>query len=309
MGKYILKRIGAAILTILVAAVITFFVMNMVPGDPFMSEKAPSAAVIETLRAKYGLDQPLIIQFKNYMLNILQGDFGVSYVLQKNRPIKDIIFESFPISAKLGAWAILLAIITGIPLGCVAALKRNKIADNVIRVFSTLGISMPSFVVATSAMIIFSVKLRWLPTSGLNGFSNYILPVFTLSLYPMCYIARLMRSSMLEAFSQDYVRTARAKGMTNFVITFKHALRNSLIPVITYLGPLVGYVLTGSFVVEQVFNIPGLGRYFVKAISARDYLMIMGTTIFLAAFIIIMNLVCDLLYKVVDPRIKLGEEN
>jgi oligopeptide transport system permease protein len=157
-------------------------------------------------------------------------------------------------------------------------------------------------------MILLAVQLKWVPTSGLSGFSSYILPVFTLSFYPMCYIARLMRTSMLEALSQDYVRTARAKGMGNFVITFKHALRNSLIPVITYLGPLVGYVMTGSFVVEQVFNIPGLGRYFVKAISNRDYMVIMGTTIFLAAFIIIMNLVCDLLYKLVDPRIKLGEE-
>lgn len=309
MGKYILKRIGAAILTIIVAAVITFIAMNLVPGDPFMSEKAPSPKVVEALREKYGLDKPLIIQFKNYMINLVQGDFGVSYKLQKNRPISDIIAESFPVSAKIGAYGIIVAIIFGIPLGCIAALKRNKTADNIIRVFSTLGISMPGFVVATTTMILFAVKLKWLPTSGLSNFNSYILPVFTLSLYPMCYIARLMRSSMLEAFSQDYVRTARAKGMTYFVITFKHALRNSLIPVITYLGPLISYVITGNFVVEQVFNIPGLGRYFVKAISARDYMMIMGTTIFLAAFIIFMNLVCDLLYKVVDPRIKLSEEN
>lgn len=308
MVKYILKRIGAALLTIFIAAVITFFIMNLVPGDPFMSEKAPSEAVRQALFEKYGLDKPLIVQFKDYMLNLLQGDFGVSFKLQKNRAIVDIIGESFPVSAKIGAWAILVAIIFGIPLGCIAAFKRNKAADNIIRVWSTLGISLPGFVVATTAMILFAVKLKWLPTSGLGNVQSYILPVFTLSLYPMCYIARLMRSSMLEAFSQDYVRTARAKGMNNFSITFKHALRNSLIPVITYLGPLIGYVMTGSFVVEQVFNIPGLGRYFVKAISARDYMVIMGTTIFLATFIILMNLVCDLLYKLVDPRIKLGEE-
>jgi len=308
MGKYIAKRIGAAIFTILVAATITFFIMNLVPGDPFMSEKAPSAAVLDALNKKYGLDQPLIVQYKNYIVNLLHGDFGVSYKLQKNREIIDIITESFPISAKLGAWAILSAIICGIPLGCVAAFKRNKWQDNVIRVLATMGISIPGFVVATTTMILFTVKLKWLPTSGLNGISSYILPVFTLSFYPMCYIARLMRSSMLEALGQDYVRTAKAKGMSNFIITFKHALRNSMIPVITYLGPLVASVLTGGFVVEQVFNIPGLGRYFVKAINARDYMVIMGTTIFLAAFIILMNLVCDLLYKVVDPRIKLGEE-
>ncbi|HHU73309.1 MAG TPA: ABC transporter permease [Clostridiales bacterium] len=309
MVKYILKRIGAALFTIFIASAITFIIMNLVPGDPFMSEKAPSEAVLKSLYAKYGLDKPLIIQFKNYMLNLLRGEFGVSYALQRNRAIKDIILESFPISAKLGAMAIAVAVITGIPLGCIAALKRNKLADNVIRILSTLGISMPGFVVATTAMIIFSVKLKVLPTYGLKSASSYVLPVLTLSFYPMCYIARLMRSSMLEAFSQDYIRTARAKGMSNFIITFKHALRNSLIPVITYLGPLVGYVMTGSFVVEQVFNIPGLGRYFVKAINARDYMVIMGTTIFLATFIIIMNLVCDLLYKLVDPRIKLGEEN
>ena len=309
MGKYILKRIGAALITIVVAATITFFVMNLVPGDPFMTEKAPSAGVLEALKAKYGLDKPLLVQFKNYIFNLIQGDFGVSYVLQKNRPIKDIIFESFPVSAKLGGFAILTAIFVGIPLGCIAAFKRNKLADNLIRIFSTVGISIPSFVIATTLMIVFSVKLKWLPTSGLKETSSYILPVITLALYPTCYIARLMRSSMLEALSQDYIRTAKAKGLSNFIITFKHALRNSLIPVITYLGPLVGYVLTGSFVVEQIFNIPGLGRFFVKAISSRDYLMIMGTTIFLATIIILMSLVCDLLYKVVDPRIKLGDEN
>lgn len=308
MGKYIVKRIGAAIFTIFVAAILTFFIMNMVPGDPFMSEKAPSQAVLDQLYAKYGLDQPLIVQFKNYMVNLFQGDLGVSYVLQRNRPIADLIKESFPISARLGAYSILLAVIAGIPLGCVAAFKRNKWQDNVIRVVSTMGISIPGFVIATTMMILFSVKLKWLPTSGLKSFANYIMPVFTLAFYPMCYITRLMRSSMLEAFSQDYIRTAKAKGMSNFIITFKHALRNSLIPVITYLGPLIAGVLTGSFVVEQVFNIPGLGRYFVKSISSRDYMVIMGLTIFLAAFIIIMNLVSDLIYKVVDPRIKLDKE-
>ncbi len=308
MGKYIMKRIGAALFTIFVAATITFFVMNLVPGDPFMSEKAPSEQVLNALKAKYGLDQPMIIQYKNYIVNLLQGDFGVSYKLQKNREIVDIIKESFPISAKLGVFAILFAISCGIPLGCVAAFRRNKWQDNIIRILSTLGISIPGFVVATTTMIVFAVKLKWLPTSGLSNASNYILPVFTLGFYPMCYIARLMRSSMLEALGQDYVRTAKAKGINNFMITFKHALRNSLIPVITYLGPLIASVLTGGFVVEQVFNIPGLGRFFVKAINSRDYMVIMGTTIFLATFIILMNLVCDLLYKLVDPRIKLGEE-
>lgn len=308
MGKYILKRVTAAVFTIFVAATITFFIMNLVPGDPFMSEKAPSQTVLKALNEKYGLDKPLIIQYKNYIVNLLKGDFGVSFKLQKNREIVDIIKESFPISAKLGVFAILFAIVVGVPLGSIAAFNRNKWQDNIIRVIATLGISIPGFVVATVTMILFTVNLKILPTSGLNTPAGYILPVFTLGFYPMCYIARLMRSSMLEALSQDYIRTAKAKGMNNFIIIFKHALRNSLIPVITYLGPLVASVLTGGFVVEQVFNIPGLGRYFVKAINARDYMVIMGTTIFLATFIIGMNLVCDLLYKVVDPRIKLGEE-
>lgn len=308
MGKYILKRIVAALFTIFIAATITFFIMNFVPGNPFLGEKPPSESVMQALMEKYGLDKPLFVQYKNYLVNLLKGDFGISYKLQKNRPIIDIIKESFPISAKLGVWAIVLAILGGIPLGCIAAFKRNKLGDNIIRVFSTMGISIPGFVIATTTMILFAVKLKLLPTSGLNSPKGYILPIFTLSLYPMCYIARLMRSSMLEAFSQDYIRTAKAKGIGNFAITFKHALRNSLIPVITYLGPLVANVLTGAFVVEQVFNIPGLGRYFVKAINARDYMVIMGTTIFLASFVILMNLLCDILYKVVDPRIKLGEE-
>jgi len=308
MGKYILKRIGAAIFTIFVAATLTFVIMNLVPGDPFMSEKAPSEAVLNALKEKYGLDDPLVVQYKNYMVNLLQGDFGVSLKLQKNREIVDIIKESFPVSATLGALAISFAIIVGIPLGCIAAFNRNKWQDNIIRVIATMGISIPGFVVATATMIIFTVNFKILPTSGLNSPAGYILPVFTLGFYPMCYITRLMRSSMLEALSQDYIRTAKAKGMSDFILTFKHALRNSLIPVITYLGPLVASVLTGGFVVEQVFNIPGLGRYFVKAINARDYMVIMGMTIFLASFIIIMNLACDLLYKVVDPRIKLGEE-
>ena len=180
MGKYIMKRIGAALFTIFIAATITFFVMNLVPGDPFMSEKAPSEQVLKALKEKYGLDQPLIIQYKNYIVNLLQGDFGVSYKLQKNREIVDIIKESFPISAKLGLIAIIFAISVGIPLGCVAAFRRNKWQDNIIRILSTLGISIPSFVVATTTMILFAVKLKWLPTSGLSDAKNYILPVFTL---------------------------------------------------------------------------------------------------------------------------------
>ena len=305
-AKYIFKRILMAIFTIFIAASITFFLMKLVPGSPFASEKTNEIAQ-QALNEKYGLDKPVLVQYKIYLQQLLEGDLGVSYKLQKNVPVTKIIKESFPISAKIGVMSITFALLIGIPLGCVSALKRGKWEDSVIRVVSTLGIAVPSFVIATASMLIFAIELKLLPTYGLSKPSSYILPVFTLGFYPMCYITRLMRSSMLDSLGQDYIRTARAKGMSEFVVTFKHALKNSLIPIITYLGPLVAFTLTGGFVVEKVFNIPGLGRYFIKAIDARDYNLIMGMTVFLAAFIIIMNLVCDILYKLVDPRIKLDE--
>lgn len=305
-AKFVFKRILMAIFTIFVAATITFFLMKLVPGSPFASEKANEIAQ-QALNEKYGLDKPVFEQYKIYLQQLLHGDFGVSYKLQRNVPVMTIIKQSFPISAKIGAMSIIFAILFGIPLGCLSALKREKWQDSVIRVISTLGIAVPSFVIATASMLLFAIQLKILPTYGLSGPSSYILPVFTLGFYPMCYITRLMRSSMLDALGQDYIRTARAKGMSEFVVTFKHALKNSLIPVITYLGPLVAFTLVGGFVVEKVFNIPGLGRYFIKAIDARDYNIIMGTTVFLATFVILMNLLCDVLYKLVDPRIKLDD--
>ena len=305
MLKYLVKRIGTAVITLFVAATITFFVMNLVPGDPFMSEKAPTAAAKAAMEAKYGLDKPLVVQYANYLKNLLHGDFGVSYVQAKNKPIMDIIKQAFPISAKIGAIAVVVATVIGIPLGCLSALRREKWQDNVIRVLSTVGIAVPGFVVATSFMILFAVKLKLVPASGLSSAAAYALPVVTLALSPCSYIARLMRSSMLDVIGQDYIRTARAKGMSEFITTFKHALRNSLIPVITYMGPMIANVLTGGFVVEKIFNIPGLGRYFVKSIESRDYTIIMGVTIFYAAILILMTLVCDIIYKLVDPRIKL----
>ncbi len=305
-AKYILKRILMAIFTIFVAATITFFLMKLVPGSPFASEKSNEIAQ-QALNQKYGLDKSIWEQYRIYLDQLLHGDLGVSYKLQKNVPVVTIIKQSFPISAKIGGMAIIFAILFGIPLGCISALKRGKWQDSVIRIVSTLGIAVPSFVIATGSMLLFAIKLKLLPTYGLSTPSSYILPVFTLGFYPMCYIARLMRSSMLDTLGQDYIRTARAKGMSQMVVTFKHALRNSLIPIITYLGPLVAFTLVGGFVVEKVFNIPGLGRYFIKAIDARDYNLIMGTTVFLATFVIFMNLVCDVLYKLVDPRIKLED--
>jgi oligopeptide transport system permease protein len=222
--------------------------------------------------------------------------------------ISDIITEKFPVSARLGLVAIIIAISFGIPLGAIAALNRGKWLDNLLMFIATVGIAVPGFVVATALMIIFGVKLHILPTFGLSSPLHFILPSITLAFYPMSYMARLMRSSMLEVLSLDYIRTARAKGVSQFKMIFKHALRNSLIPVITYLGPLLAYILTGSFVVEKIFTIPGLGGEFINSITNRDYPLIMGTTIFLAAILIFMNFFVDLIYKVVDPRVTLDKE-
>ena len=310
MGKYFAKRFGMALLTILLVACLTFLLMNAVPGSPWLSEKSPSEATIAALNAKYGMDKPVYVQLYMYLKNILHGDFGVSLKMQKNREVLSIIKEMFPVSAKVGAIALAWAVLVGVPLGCLAAFKRGKLTDSILRVICTLGISMPSFVVASILLVVFAGGLstfKLFPTifDAAQGWRAYMLPCFALGFYPMCYTARQTRSAMLDSLHQEYIKTARAKGLKNNRIIFKHALRNALIPVITYLGPQVAFTLCGGFVVESVFSIPGLGRYFVQSIQNRDYPVIMGTTIFLASFIILMNLVVDLLYKVADPRINL----
>jgi oligopeptide transport system permease protein len=309
MTKYVIKRVLIAFFTVLLIACITFFIMNLVPGGPFLSEKAPSKEVLAALEAKYGLDKPLVVQLKNYLTELFKGDFGVSFKMQKNRPVLTIIEEMFPTSAKLGVFAILGAVLLGIPMGALAAYNRGKPVDSILRVIMTLGISVPEFVVATVLLVVFGVVLAILPVSGLKSWENYLMPCFALAFYPMCYIGRMTRSSLLDVINTDYIRTARAKGLKTGKIIFKHALRNSVIPVITYLGPLTAYILTGGFVVETVFTIPGLGKYFVQSIQNRDYPIIMATTIFLAALVIFMNLIVDILYKVVDPRIDLSRRN
>ena len=304
MAKYVCKRVGYAILTIFLISVITFTLMNLIPGGPFLSEKAVTPATQAALEAKYGLDVPKPQQYLNYMNGLLHGDFGES-LKQKGRTANDIIFSTFPVSARLGGISILVALVAGVGLGSVAAMCRGKWGDQLIMVVSTLGIAVPSFVVATTLMKIFGVELKWLPTMGLSTPLHYILPVFTLAFYPMAYLTRLMRSSMLDALNQDYIRTARAKGVNKFKMLFKHALRNAILPIITYAGPLLAFTLSGSFVVEKIFNIPGLGREFINCITGRDYPMVMSTTIFLATFLVLMNVIVDILYKIVDPRIKL----
>lgn len=304
MAQYLVKRVLLAIVTIWLVATLTFSLMHLVPGGPFLAEKAPSAATLQALEEKYGLDKPVIVQYKNYMVKLIQGDMGES-IKQRGRTVSDLIFTGFKVSARVGGLAILVAVTIGIPLGCIAAMNRGKWLDNVIVLISTCGIAVPGFVVGTVLMIIFSVKLDLLPTYGIATWKHYIMPVMSLAFYPTAYISRLMRSSMLEVLGQDYMRTARSKGLPQWKMLFKHALRNAVLPVITYLGPLLAYTLTGSFVVEKIFTIPGLGDAFIKSITGRDYTMIMGTTIFLASLVIIMNLVVDIAYKIIDPRIKL----
>ena len=304
MAKYIVKRVFLAIFTLWIVATITFSLMFMVPGGPFLAEKSPSPATLEALNKRYGLDQPKIVQYKNYMVNLLHGQMGES-IKQRGKTVQDIISTGFKVSARIGGISILLAVAIGIPLGCIAALNRGKWLDSLIIVISTCGIAVPSFVVSTVLMVIFSIKLDLLPTYGLTTWKHYIMPVAALSFYPTSYISRLMRSSMLEVLGQDYMRTARAKGLSQGKSLFKHALRNAVLPVVTYLGPLVAYTLTGSLVVERIFTIPGIGEAFITSITGRDYTMIMGTTIFLAGLVIFMNLVVDIAYKIIDPRIQL----
>ena len=304
MPKYILKRAIMSLITAFLVATLTFFVMNMVPGGPFLSEKAVTPQAQAAMEAKYGLDKPLFQQYTTYMTGILKGDFGLS-IKKRGRTVSQIIGTKFPVSAKVGGLALILAVCTGIPLGAVAAFNRGKFIDNLLVVLSTAGIAIPSFLSSTILIYIFTTKLKWLPSLGLKDAQSYIMPVVALALYPTFYMARLMRSSMLDVMGQDYMRTAKAKGVTTFKAIFKHALRNAILPVITYLGPLLAALMTGSFIIEKIFNIPGLGSEFVSSITSRDDPMSMGTTICLAVFIIIMNLFVDIAYAIVDPRIKL----
>ena len=302
LTKYVVKRILLAIVTILIVCGITFFAMNAIPGGPFDGEKAVSPEVKAALEKRYNLDKPIPEQFVIYMNNLLHGDFGIS--TKTGRDIKTLIFESFRVSAKLGGMAILVALALGLVFGSLAALTRNKLPDRLIIFFSTLFTSLPSFVFATLLLLVFCVQLKWIPVWDANH-QNYILPVIALAAYPMAYITRLTKTSMLDVMGQDYVRTARAKGVARWKVIFKHTLRNALIPVITNVGPMTASILTGSLVVEKIFTIGGLGAKFVDGITNRDYPMIMGTTIFLAVLMVTMNLVTDIVYKLVDPRIKL----
>jgi len=302
MKKYILNRLISMIIVLFIVATLTFFLAKAIPGGPFTKEKKVPDAVLKNLEKKYNLDAPLWKQYTDYMLDLLKGDLGPSFRYDA-LTVNDIIKKGFPVSALLGFISILLAIIIGIPAGVISSLKQNSWRDNIVMFFSILGISIPNFILATLLMYIFGLKLGILPIAGWGNFSNLILPSITLAAYPTAFIARMTRSSMLEVLSQDYIKTARSKGLSEYVVIFKHGLKNAILPVVTYLGPLIAAVFTGSFVVERLFFIPGLGRYYVTSIYDRDYTVILGTTIFYAAFLVFANFIVDIVYALLDPRI------
>lgn len=306
MLRYIVVRIVYSLMTLFVVISVTFFLMHAIPGGIYTSEKRLPPAIVENIKAKYGLNLPLGQQYLIQLKNVATLDFGLS-MKNKGRRVNDIISEQFPRSARLGLFSISLCLLVGIPLGIISALKVDKWQDRLSMVIATLGVSVPGFVVAILLQYFFGVKLGWFPTIGDRTILHLVLPGIALSFFPLSFIARLVRSSMVEVLEQDYIRTARAKGLYEEHVIYKHALKNSIMPVVTYLGPLVAGVLTGSFVIESVFNIPGLGRYFVTSISNRDYTVILGVTVFYSLFLIIMNLVVDIIYVIIDPRIKLNK--
>ena len=304
---YIIKRIFNAFIVLWIVITITFFLMHAIPGGPFTAEKSLPPYVLHSIEERYKLNDPLYTQYGDYLCNLVQGDLGPSFKYP-GRSVNDIIKDGFPVSFKLGIEAILIAIIIGIPAGILAGVKKDKWQDRAVNFFTTLGVAVPSFVVAALLIYVLSTKLHLLPAAMWNGWRYEIMPALALSGMPMSFIARLTRSSMLDILSQDYIKTARAKGLSWSKVLIKHALPNSLIPVVTYLGPMTASILTGSFVIETIFAIPGLGQYFVTSIYNRDYTVILGVTIFYSVIVIVLNMVVDLLYPLLDPRIKIGEE-
>ncbi|MGM9949573.1 MAG: ABC transporter permease [Lysinibacillus sp.] len=304
MLNYIFKRLVHIVLAMYLIITATFFLMQLAPGSPFASEKDFPPAIEEQLNAKYGLDNPWYIQYKDYLVSTLTFDFGES-MKYKGRSTNDIISESFPVSLALGVQAMILAIGLGVLLGVISALYHNKLPDYVSTVIAVLGISVPSFILAGLLQYYLSFKAGWFPVSGWKGFAYTILPSIAIALTHAGFIAKLTRSSMLEQNNSEYVKLARAKGIGKWTVVVKHSLRNALLPVVTYLGPLSAGVITGSFIVEQIFAIPGLGRHFVTSISNRDYTVIMGTTVFYSIILLFAVLIVDILYGIIDPRIKL----
>ena len=305
MAKYIVKRALIGVVTLFALATITFFMMHIIPGSPFAGETSRlPASVRETLIESYGLDQPLTTQFATYLKNVLHGDFGTS-LNRRGRDVVDIILTGLPATASLGIVAFCIALSVGVFLGTAAAFSKQKWVSGAVAFLSTIGVSVPSFLLALLMMLVFGVLLGWLPIVGLSSWQHYIMPSIALALSPIAMITRLVRTSLMEVMRQDYMVLARSKGTSELKVIIRHALTNALVPVITYAGPLIATLLTGSFVVETLFSVPGIGAEFVNSVSNRDYTLIMALTIFYGSFIIIANIVTDLITAAMDPRIRL----
>ena len=302
MLKFVVRRVFWTIPIILLVIFLTFWMMREIKGSPFRkSDKAVPPAVLANLDRKFGLDRPWYIQYERYVTGVARFDFGPSLVL-RDQSVNDIVRQHFPVSAELGGFAMLLAIVVGIPMGILSALRVNKLTDYVIQLFSNLGFAIPSFFTATLLIYFFAARLGWFPTNGWDSASAKVLPVIALSLFPLTYFVRLVRGQMLETLQQDYVRTAKAKGLRWRRVVVVHVLRNSLIPALTAAGPILGALVTGSFIIENIFAIPGIGRYYVTSVEGRDYSTVMGITVLLSILTIVANMLVDITYGVLDPR-------
>lgn len=308
MLRYLLKKILIFLTALFVIVTLTFFLMKVIPGDPFSDENILSQEVLDSIRSYYELDKPLYIQYLKYLKGFVRGNLGPSLVYQ-GRHTEDIIKEAFPVSALLGLEALFLSISFGIFLGTLAALKKGRWQENVALIVAIVGTAMPNFLLATLLQYIFSMKLDLLPVARLDSFAHTILPALSLSALPTAFVTKLTRANMIEILQQDFIKTAHAKGLSETTIIIKHALRNASLSIISYCGPLVAFVLTGSFVIEKIFGIPGLGQWLINSISNRDYPLIMGLTIFFSAFLMGMVLLVDIIYGIIDPRIKVVKKD
>ena len=308
MRNYFIKRFIQSLLTVILIASVTFFMMHSIPGGPFTRERPVPDEIMRALNAKYNLDAPLIVQYYDYMKGLVTFDLGPSFS-KIGVSVNELIATGFPVTARIGLLAALFIIVIGVPVGIISAIRQNKPIDYFVMFMATLGVTIPSFVLATLYIFVFAGKLGWVPTYGAKTPASYIGPMIALSGYSLSFVARLTRSSMLEVLRQDYIRTAKANGLSTLSVIGKHALKNALIPVVTYLGPTIATIMTGSFVVERIFAIPGIGQYFVESVSNRDYTMIIGITVFYAIFYVMMVYIVDMLYAVIDPRIKFERKN
>lgn len=306
MTRYVFRRLGGAIIILWVIITVTFALMHAIPGGPFTTEKKLPPQVKASIEAKYHLDDPVWKQYGDYLGGVITGDLGPSYKYE-GRSVNDIISDAFPISAQLGLLSLMVAVVGGIAAGAISAMRPNGIVDYAVTILSTIGISVPTFIIGAVLVYVVGFELGWFPVALWRGPSYMVLPVLTLAAQPMAFIARLTRSGLLDVYQQEYIRTARAKGLSSWTILTRHALGNAILPVITYLGPLAASLLTGSFIVETIFAIPGLGQYFVTSIYNRDYTVILGITIFYSALVVFLNILVDMIYPLIDPRVTTEE--